>query len=372
MYVKKGYTITSRGCPNRCWFCSVWKREGDIRELAIQPGSNLLDDNLLACSDAHIQSVFDMLKKQPRVQFTGGLEAARLKPWHARELRKVRPKQVFFAYDTPDDFEPLRKAAELMLDAGFTVKSHCLRCFVLCGFPKDTLVAAEKRMRDTIELGFTPMAMAWRNPKTGEVAPDWKKFQRSWARPAAIHAKPKSKPKSKPATLQRNLTDGSFQHWNTPPEILDPLRAFLPITLDPCSNPRSVVGAQVEIMRPDDGLAIAWHLYGHTFVNPPYIDQTPWLCKAAAEHVLFGATVTVLIPASVETGAFRDFAFGYADAIAFWNKRIRFLKAGAVDGGTGSGNSLPSALVYFGPEPGRFTEHFSKCATVVHNWSGRK
>ena len=24
MYLKLGYVITSRGCPNRCWFCSVW------------------------------------------------------------------------------------------------------------------------------------------------------------------------------------------------------------------------------------------------------------------------------------------------------------------------------------------------------------
>lgn len=28
MYLKKGYTITSRGCPNKCWFCNVWRREG--------------------------------------------------------------------------------------------------------------------------------------------------------------------------------------------------------------------------------------------------------------------------------------------------------------------------------------------------------
>jgi radical SAM superfamily enzyme YgiQ (UPF0313 family) len=27
LYLKKGYVITSRGCPNRCWFCSVPKRE---------------------------------------------------------------------------------------------------------------------------------------------------------------------------------------------------------------------------------------------------------------------------------------------------------------------------------------------------------
>ena len=27
MYMKKGYVITSRGCNNRCWFCSVPKRD---------------------------------------------------------------------------------------------------------------------------------------------------------------------------------------------------------------------------------------------------------------------------------------------------------------------------------------------------------
>lgn len=27
MYMRHGYVITSRGCPNRCWFCAVPKRE---------------------------------------------------------------------------------------------------------------------------------------------------------------------------------------------------------------------------------------------------------------------------------------------------------------------------------------------------------
>ena len=40
MYLKKGYVITSRGCPNRCWFCSVPRREGDrLRELPITEGT---------------------------------------------------------------------------------------------------------------------------------------------------------------------------------------------------------------------------------------------------------------------------------------------------------------------------------------------
>jgi hypothetical protein len=34
-YIKLGYGITSRGCPMRCWFCSVWKRDPTPRLLPI-------------------------------------------------------------------------------------------------------------------------------------------------------------------------------------------------------------------------------------------------------------------------------------------------------------------------------------------------
>lgn len=185
-YLKPGYTITSRGCPNRCWFCSVWKREGDVRELPIRDGWNVLDDNLLACSESHIRAVFSMLCKQPRApEFTGGLESKRLTPWIATELRKLKPKQVFFANDTPDDFEPLRAAGKMMLSAGFTRTSHVLRAYVLCGWPKDTMSEADRRMRETIAAGFFPMAMLYRDTKGARDA-NWIRFQRQWARPALI------------------------------------------------------------------------------------------------------------------------------------------------------------------------------------------
>ncbi|MDR0477674.1 MAG: hypothetical protein LBH14_07050 [Desulfobulbaceae bacterium] len=120
MYLKNGYVITSRGCPNHCWFCAVPKREGKIvRELSVKNGINVLDSNLLACSESHIKSVFAMLAKQPgRIEFTGGLEAARMKPWIARELKNLHPKQLFFAYDTEDDLEPLRAAGKMLVENG--------------------------------------------------------------------------------------------------------------------------------------------------------------------------------------------------------------------------------------------------------------
>lgn len=183
-YLKVGYTITSRGCPNYCWFCSVSKREGNIRELPIVEGWNILDSNLLACSDDHILRVFRMLSFQSRkAEFTGGLEAKRLKEWHACELKKLKTKQMFFAYDTPDDWEPLYIASKMMWQAGFTPASKSVRAYVLIGFPKDTIFEAEKRLQRTLAIGVVPMAMLWLNEK-GEKQKDWSTFQRLWARPA--------------------------------------------------------------------------------------------------------------------------------------------------------------------------------------------
>jgi hypothetical protein len=189
MYLKEGYIITSRGCPNRCWFCGVWRREGEaIRELPIMEGWNVLDDNLLACSDAHIKEVFTMLTRQGRrPYFTGGLEAAKLKPWHITELVQLNPSEMFFAYDTPDDKEPLIEAGKLLKEAGFKF-CHPLRAYVLIGYPGDTIENAEIRLFDCVRAGFMPMAMLYRD-QTGERDPAWIKFTWPWVRPASIRAK---------------------------------------------------------------------------------------------------------------------------------------------------------------------------------------
>jgi hypothetical protein len=183
MYVKKGYVMTSRGCNNRCWFCSVWRREGPIREIPISEGNNVMDSNLLQCSDEHINAVFDMLKRQKygRPLFTGGLEARILKSWHCKRLKEINAAECFFAYDTPDDLEPLIEAGRMMMDAGFAPKSHVLCCYCLIGYKGDTFEAAEKRMMQAIKAGFMPYAMLYRDEK-GETDLDWRRFQRIWVR----------------------------------------------------------------------------------------------------------------------------------------------------------------------------------------------
>jgi len=180
-YLKPGYTITSRGCPNTCWFCDVWRREGAIRELPVVTGNNILDSNLLACSERHIKRVFEMLKSQKNIQFTGGLEAKKLKPWHLDHMRGLKVAQIFFAYDTPDDLEPLINAGRMLHLYNYT-RYHC-RCYVLIGHPRDDFAAAEKRLMETWKAGFMPMAMLWKN-NAGDENPGWRKLQRQWCRPA--------------------------------------------------------------------------------------------------------------------------------------------------------------------------------------------
>lgn len=208
-YVKPGYTITSRGCPRRCWFCGVWKKWPQANPLPIHDGWNVLDDNLLACPEPHVRAVFDMLRRQGRrIEFSGGLEALSLQDYQVDLLASLRPRpNMFWAYDPGDAFETLESAARRMLAAGFTRESHRLRCYVLIGYPHDTFPAAEERLLQMVGIGLTPMAMLWQ-PETPSAekwkpAAEWRAFQRRWARPAIIHATtPRRSPRVKRWSLR--------------------------------------------------------------------------------------------------------------------------------------------------------------------------
>lgn len=185
-YLKPGYVITSRGCPNRCWFCYVWKRDGDIRELPITEGWNVQDDNLLACSEKHICEVAEMLRCQPRRPvFSGGLESKRVTQEIANLIASLNPAQIFTAYDKPDDYDPLFQSGEYWQTAG--MNRDKLYCYVLIGYPGDEQPEAERRLRDSWDAGYIPFAMLYRDDN-GEQNNQWRIFQRQWARPAIIKA----------------------------------------------------------------------------------------------------------------------------------------------------------------------------------------
>lgn len=184
MYIKPGNIFTSRGCNNTCSFCQAWRREGRLRELQICKGYNIMDNNLLNCSDFHVNRVFIMLDLQKRAaEFTGGFEAARLTKFHVRLLANLRlkPKKLFFAYDCKADLNPLVRAAKKMKSIGFNHQR--VNCFVLVGRGDDTIEYAKERFQRVVDLDMMPFMMLWADKKPN-TNPVWKDLQHIYTRPA--------------------------------------------------------------------------------------------------------------------------------------------------------------------------------------------
>ncbi len=162
------------------------------------------------------------------------------------------------------------------------------------------------------------------------------------------------------------------QNWCTPPKYVRAVRKVFggTIALDPCSNPHSVVEAEVEYQLPDrDGLRSSWD-YPTIYVNPPYgADRQhgttikDWLRKCARARDEYGAEVLALVPVATNTKHWKDYVFGVADAIAFlYDTRLKFLENGK-DGGKGA--PMSCAMIYWSEHTERFEEVFLPFGAVV-------
>jgi len=186
-FLRYGYTITTRGCPRQCPWCFVPKREGKLRELEIKPGWDVLDNNLLAASSAHLDSVFAMLRHQKRsIRFTGGLDARLLDDNAILRLQTVPIERVYVAYDEPAQRRMSLGAIERLRNAGLTQRQ--VGCFVLIGYNGDTYDAAEARCREVYEAGGESFAMLYRDETNSPRNQQWRILQRTWCRPAASKA----------------------------------------------------------------------------------------------------------------------------------------------------------------------------------------
>jgi len=185
LFMRKGVTITSRGCNKKCKWCFVPKREGGLRELSIKDGWIVQDNNLLQCSDKHIREVFDMLKRQPKpIEFKGGFDATIFKEWHRYLLDELRLKTVWFACDTPSSIKPLERVSRIL--DGISMNKRF--CFVLIAFDNETLLQAEKRLETVYNLGFLPFAQLYQTEQKRLYSKAWKQLARKWSRPAAFKA----------------------------------------------------------------------------------------------------------------------------------------------------------------------------------------
>jgi len=163
------------------------------------------------------------------------------------------------------------------------------------------------------------------------------------------------------------LISSDDETTNTPPIVLDALRPMGRISLDPCSNERSIVPARTRFVLPaHDGLAEPWattkrgaRRSGLVFVNPPYGKHLPaWTAKIIAESRA-GAEIVALVPGRIDARWYRD-ARRTCAARAEWRGRMRFL-------GRRGTAPFPVVIFYWGTRTDLFERALEGYADVTRS-----
>lgn len=182
-------TFTSRGCIRKCSFCAVPKIEGELVELDDWPIRPIVcDNNLLACSRKHFDSVIDKLKGVSDVDFNQGLDARLLTKYHAGRLAELKLKYVRLAWDHIKTENQFLESFQTLMNTG--IPPSKIRVYVLFGFhdtPEDTLY----RMKTIRKLKALPNPQRYQpldaKNKNKYIDPNWtkrelKRYSRYWSR----------------------------------------------------------------------------------------------------------------------------------------------------------------------------------------------
>ena len=146
--------------------------------------------------------------------------------------------------------------------------------------------------------------------------------------------------------------------WQTPGFVIEAAISVMGgIDLDPATLPTNPVGATQFYTKADDGLAQPWR--GRVWLNPPYSKPAPFLLKLIKAYQAGEVTQAIALCKSgviQNKGTNRAIA-GSAAARCFWDGRLNFEHSKAKDKGKGA--DFDVVAIYWGDQPGRFTEVFS-------------
>ena len=142
------------------------------------------------------------------------------------------------------------------------------------------------------------------------------------------------------------------QEWQTPGWLLEVIKDFAPIRLDPATNFDNPCGAKRIATVHTDGLKISWDGDGLVYVNPPMgKGYSKWVKKALWSD----SEVILLAPAYTGAQWFHDAGF---DSVCFLRDRLIFRRAGAQA-------DFYSMLMYWGDNKPRFRKVFGGYGLVL-------
>lgn len=125
------YGFLTRGCPNKCRWCVVPRKEGairpymDIDEIAIEGRKKivLMDNNILAAGDYAVEQINKIIERGYRVDFNQALDARLVTDDWASLLAKVKwldKNRIRFGCDTHKQISDCERAIALLRQHGFT------------------------------------------------------------------------------------------------------------------------------------------------------------------------------------------------------------------------------------------------------------
>lgn len=123
------YGFLTRGCPNRCPWCVVPRKEGRIRpymdcdEIAIEGRTKLvlMDNNILAAGDYAVQQLEKIIERGYRVDFNQALDARLVTDEYARLLARIKwlNSRIRFGCDTKGQIAECERAIAMINSYGY-------------------------------------------------------------------------------------------------------------------------------------------------------------------------------------------------------------------------------------------------------------
>lgn len=189
------YGFLTRGCPNRCPWCVVPRKEGKIRpymdvdEIAIEGRSNLvlMDNNILAAGDYAVEQLHKIIKRGYRIDFNQALDARLVTDDFAQLLAKCKwlYRRIRFGCDTHGQINECERAMSLINGHGYKGEY-----FLYTMLNDDFQECYERLMywwhrnrecRKAHTQNIYPYAQPYRDPDNpNRPVPQWQKDMASW------------------------------------------------------------------------------------------------------------------------------------------------------------------------------------------------
>jgi hypothetical protein len=198
------YGFLTRGCPNKCKWCVVPKKEGNIRpymdidEVATETRRKvvLMDNNILAAGDYCIEQFRKIIDRGYAIDFNQALDARLVTDEYARLLAMIKWKEnrIRFGCDTIPQIEECEKAITLINSYGYKGE-YFLYTMIQGDLQKDyaRIHYWWKRLQENRKHrnggDIYAYAQPFRDPVKKNIIPQWQKDMANWCNKRMIFYK---------------------------------------------------------------------------------------------------------------------------------------------------------------------------------------